>query len=63
MYDYLISHYYVDVYVNTNILDRWHLHKTEKFESMEVAITYAKHEIKRGNRTKVYEVSKVVGWE
>lgn len=63
MYDYLVNHYYVDVYVNTNILDRWHLHKTEKFESMEVAIAYAKHEIKRGNRAKVYEVSKVVGWE
>jgi hypothetical protein len=62
MYDYLISYYNVDVFKHT-IFDEWLKYKTEKFKTLEEAIAYARHEIKHGNHAKVYEVSKVVGWE
>ena len=62
MYDCLISYYYVDVYKHA-IFDEWLKYKTEKFNNVKEAIAYAEHEIKHGNHARVYEVSKVVGWE
>ena len=62
MVDYLVSHFYVDVYKHA-IFDEWLKYKTEKFNNVNEAIAYAKHEISHGNRARVYQVSKVVGWE
>ena len=62
MIDYLVNHYYVDIYKHA-ILNEWLKYKTEKFKTVEEAIAYAKHEISHGNHARVYEVSKVVGWQ
>ena len=56
------SYYNVDVFTKT-ILNEWYKYKTEKFDSILGAVKYARKQIKNGNHAKIYEVSKVVGWE
>jgi hypothetical protein len=56
------TYYNVEVYIKT-ILNEWYKCKTEKFNNLEEAIKYARETIKYGNHARVYEVSRIIGWE
>ena len=60
-FDLKVDHYGVEVFTET-ILHEWWKFKTEKFNNPEDAFAYAKQQIEKGNRVRIYQVSEVKGW-
>lgn len=61
-FNFKVRHYAVDVFTET-VFHEWWKFKTENFNNLEDAIVYAKKQIKKGNRARIYQISEIKGWQ